>query len=68
MVELPHLTPAAGTPMTGDNIPLAELMAKADDGDILHSVAENVLQILMESNIEGMTGAALYERSGERAP
>jgi putative transposase len=26
-----------------------------------------VLQILMESDIEGMTGAALYERSGERA-
>ncbi|WP_201839060.1 hypothetical protein [Microvirga zambiensis] len=31
--------------MTGDKLPLAELMAKADDGDILHSVAENVLQI-----------------------
>ena len=53
--------------MSDDKIPLAELMAKADEGNFLRSVAENLLQILMESDAEGMTGAALYERSGERA-
>jgi len=53
--------------MTDDRLPLAELMAKADDGDFLRSVAESVLQILMEADVEGVIGAARYERSGERA-
>ncbi|ANY82810.1 transposase (plasmid) [Microvirga ossetica] len=53
--------------MTNDRLPLAELMAKADDGDFLRSVAESVLQILMETDVEGVIGAARYERSGERA-
>jgi putative transposase len=67
MVELLDCTPAEGTPMTDDRLPLAELMAKADDGDFLRSVAESVLQILMEADVEGVIGAARYERSGERA-
>ena len=67
MVELLDCTPAEGTPMTDDKLPLAELMAKADDGDFLRSVAESVLQILMEADVEGVVGAARYERSGERA-
>jgi putative transposase len=67
MVELLDCTPAEGTPMTDDRLPLAELMAKADDGDFLRSVAESVLQILMETDVEGVIGAARYERSGERA-
>jgi putative transposase len=53
--------------MTDDRLPLAELMAKADDGDFLRSVAESVLQILMEADVEGVVGAARYERSSERA-
>ena len=53
--------------MTDDRLPLAALMAKADDGDFLRSVAESVLQILMEANVEGVIGVARYERSGERA-
>ncbi|QRM35443.1 IS256 family transposase [Microvirga sp. VF16] len=53
--------------MTDDRLPLAALMAKADDGDFLRSVAESVLQILMEADVEGVIGAARYERSGERA-
>ena len=67
MVELLDCTPAEGTPMTDDRLPLAALMAKADDGDFLRSVAESVLQILMEADVEGVIGAARYERSGERA-
>src|SRR5215216_739277 len=67
MVELLDCTPAEGTPMTDDRLPLAELMAKADDGDFLRNVAESVLQILMEADVEGVIGAARYERSGERA-
>src|SRR5215216_1020836 len=67
MVELLDCTPAEGPPMTNDRLPLAELMAKADDGDFLRSVAESVLQILMEADVEGVIGAARYERSGERA-
>jgi hypothetical protein len=33
--------------MTDDRLPLAELLAKAGDGDFLRSVTEAVLQMLM---------------------
>jgi putative transposase len=54
-------------PMTEDRLPLAELLAKAGDGDFLRSVAEAVLQMLMEADVEGLIGAGRYERQGERA-
>ena len=36
------------------------------DGDFLRSVAEAVLQLLMETDVEGLIGAGRYERGGER--
>jgi mutator family transposase len=36
------------------------------DGDFLRSVAEAVLQILMEADVEGLIGAGRHERSAER--
>ena len=53
--------------MTEESLPLAEMLAKAGDGDFLRSVAEAVVQILMEADVEGLIGASRYERSGERA-
>jgi hypothetical protein len=44
--------------MTEDRLPLAELLQKAGDGDFLRAVAEAVLQILMESDVEGLIGAS----------
>ena len=52
--------------MTNDSLPLAELLAKAGDGDFLRSVAEAVVQLLMETDVEGVIGAGRHERSGER--
>ncbi len=52
--------------MTEDRLPLAELLQKAGDGDFLRSVAEAVLQLLMESDVEGLIGAGRHERSVER--
>jgi transposase-like protein len=52
--------------MTDDRLPLAELLAKAGDGDVLRSVAEAVLQMVMEADVEGLIGAGRYERTGER--
>ena len=52
--------------MTEETLPLAELLAKAGDGDFLRAVAEAVVQLLMESDVEGLIGAGRYERSGER--
>src|SRR5215472_16738407 len=40
---------------------------EAGDGDFLRAVAEAVLQLLMETDVEGLIGAGRYERSGERA-
>src|SRR3954463_13392211 len=52
--------------MTEERLPLAELLAKAGDGDFLRAVAEAVVQVLMEADVEGLIGAARHERSGER--
>ena len=52
--------------MTEDRLPLAELMQKAGDDDFLRNVAEAVVQLLMEADVEGLIGAGRHERSGER--
>src|SRR3954463_9057080 len=52
--------------MTEDRMALVELLQKSGDGDFLRSVAEAVLQILMETDIEGLIGAGRHERSAER--
>ena len=43
--------------MTEERLVLAELLEKAGDGDFLRAVAEAVLQLLMESDVEGLIGA-----------
>ena len=53
--------------MTDDRMALMEALQKADDGNFLRSLAETVLQILMEADVEGMIGAGRYERSGDRS-
>ena len=45
---------------------LAELLQKSGDGDFLRAVAEAVLQILMEADVEGLIGASRHERSADR--
>ena len=45
---------------------LIELMQKADGGDFLRSLAEAVLQLLMEADVDGLIGASRHERSAER--
>jgi putative transposase len=52
--------------MTEDRLPLADLLAQAGDGDFLRSVAEAVVQLLMETDVEGVIGAGRQERSGDR--
>ena len=54
-------------PTIEDRPPLAELMAKPGDGDFLRSVAESVLQIIMEADVDGVIGAGRHERSGDRS-
>ena len=53
--------------MTDDRMALIEAFQKADDGNFLRSLAETVLQILMEADVDGLIGAGRYERSGERS-
>ena len=52
--------------MAEDRVPLSELLQKAGDGDFLRAVAESVLQILLEADVEGLIGAGRHERSAER--
>jgi hypothetical protein len=67
MVELSDFTvKPTEDPMTEKNNTLVELLQKSGEGDFLRSVAEAVLQILMEADVEGVIGAGRYERSGDR--
>ncbi len=52
--------------MTEERLPLADLLAKAGDDDFLRSVAEAVVQLLMETDVEGLIGAGRHERTAER--
>ena len=52
--------------MTEDRMALVELLQKSGDPDFLRAVAEGVLQILMEADVEGLIGAGRHERSAER--
>jgi transposase-like protein len=52
--------------MTEERMALVELLQKSGDGDFLRSVAEAVLQIVMEADVEGLIGAGRHERSAER--
>src|SRR4026209_412926 len=52
--------------MTDDRMALVELLQKSEDADFLRFVAEAVLQLLMEADVEGLVGAARHERSAER--
>jgi len=45
---------------------LSELLAKQDGGDFLRAVAEAVLQLLMEADVEGLIGAGKHERAEGR--
>ncbi len=52
--------------MTEDRLALAELLQKSGDQDFLRAVAESVLQLLMETDVEGLIGAGRFERSSDR--
>src|SRR5512135_2526555 len=52
--------------MTDETLALTELLQKAGDGDVLRTLAESVLQILMAAEVEGLIGAGRPERSPDR--
>ena len=52
--------------MTEDRMALVELLQKSGESDFLRAVAEAVLQILMEADVEGLIGAGRHERSADR--
>jgi transposase-like protein len=66
MVDLREPPASTEDPMTDERMGLIELLQKSEDGDFLRSVAEAVLQLLMEADVEGLIGAARHERSTDR--
>lgn len=52
--------------MTKTDMDRSALLAKQDQGDILRGIAEAVLQLIMETDVDGLIGAGRHERSGER--
>ena len=49
--------------MTEERLVLADLLDGAGEGDSLRAVAEAVLQLLMESDVEGLIGTGRCERT-----
>src|SRR3546814_3440528 len=54
-------------PMTEDRLLIEELAAKGVQPDFLRTIAENVLQLIMEADVDGLIRAVRHERSSERA-
>jgi transposase len=54
-------------PMTEDRLLIEELAAKGGQPDFLRTIAENMLQLIMEAHVDGLIGAGRHERSGDRA-
>ena len=52
--------------MTKTNMDLSELLQKHDQGDLLRNIAEAVLQLIMEADVDGLIGAGRHERNGDR--
>ena len=52
--------------MTKTTMDLSELLAKHDQGDLLRSIAEADLQLIMEADVDDLIGAGRHERSGDR--
>ena len=42
------------TPMTKTTMDLSELLSKHDQGDFMRALAENVLQLIMQADVEGL--------------
>ena len=55
-----------GSPMTKTNMDLTRLLQKQDQCDFLRTIAEVVLQMIMEADVEGLIGAGRHERAENR--
>jgi hypothetical protein len=65
-VEVLDFTLTGETTMTEDRLPRNEPLQRAGDGDFLRAVAESVLQLLMEADVEGLIDAGRHERAADR--
>ena len=52
--------------MTKTTIDIVELLQKHDQSDFLRTIAESVLQLLMEADVDGLIGAGRHERAEHR--
>ena len=52
--------------MTKTSIDIVELLQKRDQSDFLRTIAESVLQLLMEADVDGLIGAGRHERAENR--
>lgn len=52
--------------MTENTMTLTALLEKTGEDDFLWTIAESVLQMLMEADVDGQIGAARHERTAKR--
>ena len=52
--------------MTKTSIDIVELLQKHNQSDFLRTIAESVLQLLMEADVDGLIGAGRHERAENR--
>lgn len=51
--------------MTKTHMGLPELPARHDQGNVLRSIAEAVLQLIIEADVDGLIGSGRHECRGE---
>jgi putative transposase len=69
MVEFAHFNrDEEEFPMTEDRLLIEELAAKGGQPDFLRTIAENVLQLIMEADVEGLIGAAATNAAASARP
>jgi len=58
--------PAPEDPMTDGRMALTKLLQKSGKSDFLRALAESVLQVLMETDVDRLIGAGRHERTCDR--
>src|SRR5512147_2682610 len=65
-VELRHFAGNRGDPDVENRMARIEAIQKAEDGNFLRALAETVLQIIMDADVEALIGAGRHERADGR--
>lgn len=63
---MPSTTNLTKSPIAKTEMDRSALLARYEQGDLLRNIAQAVLQLIIEADLNGLIGAGRRERNGER--